>query len=475
MGLSSNARLLSITARLTSNEYESQRISNAKMRLATQSQEASRNYINALNTQKLVFMTYDAKGNPINTDLTAGFLYQYNCQKNQYLVVNSAGQALIKSEDEQKFVKANNLDEFLESYGVTKSYKNDNLTRAKAMMDNYQSAKSNWDAIIKQYAEKFYENVEVNTGKIASPECQPEEDNDDYTEAIDPESNIIYRTYNSLSAQDAWEAEQIGAENDYIFAYNDYVKLISQAGPGEGESTEIYERKVAEAYELQANLDAARVNYATFDAWLEMKAKADHPAEFANYEKYKDAAAAFVAETEKFTSINESYEFSDTSKAQWYTNLWYRLNGESSEKSAIGKNGVNYAVLDSNLLTSSSWIQDALTQGIVVLENASYISTPNIIPDLTQPDKFNLKGITWRSQAFGSSVDIVSEDDEAAIAKAQAEYEAKSAEIAAKDKKFQNKITALETEHQALTKEYDSVQSALSANIKRSYKTFENA
>ena len=42
MGISaSQARLLSITARLTSNEYESQQISNAKMRLATQSEQAS--------------------------------------------------------------------------------------------------------------------------------------------------------------------------------------------------------------------------------------------------------------------------------------------------------------------------------------------------------------------------------------------------------------------------------------------------
>ena len=55
MGLSSSqGRLLSITARLTSNEYESQQISNAKMRLATQSQAASDDYINALNSLQLM-------------------------------------------------------------------------------------------------------------------------------------------------------------------------------------------------------------------------------------------------------------------------------------------------------------------------------------------------------------------------------------------------------------------------------------
>ena len=68
MGLSSNARLLSLTARITSNEYEAQKISNARMRLSNQSQEVSRDYINALNSQKLVFMSYDAYGNSTTSD-----------------------------------------------------------------------------------------------------------------------------------------------------------------------------------------------------------------------------------------------------------------------------------------------------------------------------------------------------------------------------------------------------------------------
>ena len=56
MGISaSQARLLTITARLTSNEYESQQISNAKMRLATQSEQASNEYLAALNQRQLQF------------------------------------------------------------------------------------------------------------------------------------------------------------------------------------------------------------------------------------------------------------------------------------------------------------------------------------------------------------------------------------------------------------------------------------
>ena len=88
MGLSSNARLLTITARLTSNEYETQKIANAKLRLATQSQEANMDYIAALDQQKLQ-MTMFNEGEDTSTkiNLTPNVLFQYSEMKNQYLLV----------------------------------------------------------------------------------------------------------------------------------------------------------------------------------------------------------------------------------------------------------------------------------------------------------------------------------------------------------------------------------------------------
>ena len=76
MGISaSQARLLTITARLTSNEYESQQISNAKMRLAIQSEQASNEYLAALNQRQLQFVTYDAQGTAVDK-MTYGFIGQ---------------------------------------------------------------------------------------------------------------------------------------------------------------------------------------------------------------------------------------------------------------------------------------------------------------------------------------------------------------------------------------------------------------
>lgn len=488
MGLSSNARLLSLTARITSNEYEAQKIANSKMRLATQSQQASADYINALNANKLMFMTYDAQGNPINTDLTAALLYQYGDSKSQYALSNPAGQLLIRVEEKEAFEGASNLEEFLAAHGIEKTWKTEKLAQLKEEMTNYEVYKDEWENILNKYANKTYENITFNTGvKYGEAVLEHDEDNG-YYEAQggnNQDNRYIYGTYEALCAEDAWSVEKTGKYNDYVIAYNDYDNLLSKClqinfktdvngvkKDDSGKTKEAWEDEISALYDNQNDLYAEYKPYVTFDSWLEVQAKAENKEAFDNYQKYLEKATAFSAEIEKYETINETYSYSDSQKAQWYTNLWYRLNGESSEKNENSK--FNYQVIDSNLLTSSSWLQDALAQGSVIIESASYIKAANQIPDLTQPDVVNLKGIKWETKVYTSCPDITTEDDKAAIAKAEAEYEQKTKEITAKEKKFDSKIRTLETEHEALTEEYNSVKSALDANISRSFKTFNS-
>ena len=120
MGLSSNARLLSITARITGNEYEAQKLSNSKMRLAVESQSASEEYIKALNSQKLMFQSFNVNGESVDYSLTPSFLYQYADNKNQYLLTNVGGQALVSAEIAENFKSSTSLDDFLAKYELTK-------------------------------------------------------------------------------------------------------------------------------------------------------------------------------------------------------------------------------------------------------------------------------------------------------------------------------------------------------------------
>ena len=119
MGMSAGqARLLSITARLTDNELRSQTITNSKLRLADKSSEASKKYMQALNSTQLMYGTYDANGNLNYEQLTANMLLSYGDLKNQYSLVNSNGQILLNGADIKKYEASNSLDEFLYSYGI---------------------------------------------------------------------------------------------------------------------------------------------------------------------------------------------------------------------------------------------------------------------------------------------------------------------------------------------------------------------
>ena len=119
MGMAAGqARLLSITARLTDNELRSQTITNSKLRLADKSTEASQEYMDALNSTQLMYGAYDGNGNLSYQELTANSLLSYGELKNQYSLVNSAGQIMLNGSDIKKYEASNSLAEFLYSYGI---------------------------------------------------------------------------------------------------------------------------------------------------------------------------------------------------------------------------------------------------------------------------------------------------------------------------------------------------------------------
>lgn len=459
MGISaSQARLLTITARLTSNEYESQQISNAKMRLATQSEQASSDYIAALNSKQIMFTTYDASGAAKTENLTPNAIYQYADMKNQYALVNSSGQMLISQSDAYNFKNADNLDEFLAAYGIIKEYKTEtlqqNVEKLAELNDDDHNYYNNWLSALKDSELATYER---QTG-------------------VDGSGNPIIET---LSSEDAYQFDKLQTKTAYdeAIAYYEDVKIKFAAGV-------VDEYMVESAMEKLSDAKANYTNCLNYDSWIKYQTvyelvnvggaiENQETQVYKDVENYFEVLEEIVAEAEDLgTTMDDLYKYSDESKARWYTNLWYRLNGESSDKSSIGENAVNYSVLDSKLATSTQWLQDALSQGTISLEVASYKDATNLIPDESNPTSVILKGITWKSTVYSSCTDFTELDDDAAIAKAEAEYQKKNNEINAKDQKYENKIKTLDTEHTALQTEYESVQSAMNKNIERSFKAF---
>lgn len=187
MGMAaSQARLLTITARLADNELRSQTINNAKMRLATQSSQASENYINALNNATLKFSSYDATGAALTQDLTYNALTAYSSYNTQYGLVNSSGQILVSESEAAMFAQSNgNLNAYLQKHGLeyTTTYfdklgdmKNEaypepfNLINVETMQKYYENYNSYENSVeVENYEKNYslYVNASKNLAKAA--------------------------------------------------------------------------------------------------------------------------------------------------------------------------------------------------------------------------------------------------------------------------------------------------------------------
>ena len=131
MGMAaSQARLLSITSRMSDNELRAQLINNAKIRLTEDSSKASEKYINALNQTQLMMSNKDFQGNDLYQQLTYNNLTAYSSYNNQYGLINKSGEMVVTELEAAKYEQAlaaaeanedtDALTEFLKLYGLEK-------------------------------------------------------------------------------------------------------------------------------------------------------------------------------------------------------------------------------------------------------------------------------------------------------------------------------------------------------------------
>lgn len=159
MGMSaSQARLLSITSRLTNNEFRAQTITNSKLRLAEKSAEASSEYMDALSSQQLVYGVYSDNGEYTTQKLTPALIYDYAPLKNQYALVNPAGKMLVSSVDAKNFENNDNLYDFLECYGLVGNVELLNEYNADMNQYNIDKAKYDEDKAKYDYDIKIYQD-----------------------------------------------------------------------------------------------------------------------------------------------------------------------------------------------------------------------------------------------------------------------------------------------------------------------------
>lgn len=326
MGMAaSQARLLSITSRMSDNELRSQLINNAKMRLTTDSSKASEKYLAALNEAQMMFSNYDTAGNSQYQQLTFSNLTSYSAYNNQYGLVNKSGQLLVSENDASKYTEALDkakadpdvdvndpdsvnskaLEEFLKSYGLEKT---------TTYFDNSEITS------IDPNIRKIYEgDMEFEYGVDANG--MPKADRISgihygYDESLKTKDYGIYQSLldDYSSAKQNWKAVSKQAEQAYV------KNLYSNTAKADYEK--VYQDVIEWANGLEAiyDSDGKLISYRDNDEDKSIGDEVDKAKNFLGYMKefYKNVGSKWLDKD----GVNKP--FHDT--MQWYFSLESQMN-----------------------------------------------------------------------------------------------------------------------------------------------------
>ena len=579
MGMSATqARLLTITGRLTDNEMRSQTITNSKLRLAQKSSDASQEYMDALSSEKLVFKYYNDNGESSTYNLTPALLYSYEPLKNQYSIQNASGQNLVSATDANNFKNSGTLSEFLDKYGLAQDttdadkYKTD-MDEYNEKLDDYNKKLDKYNEKMKTYTEKYNKWLAAQNqpdlyAQFTAIVGTSKDSKSCYSNALtaleggymsgagcyihilahlvdyDGTNNCSQKEYVASNGKttkfDALDVSGSaingpGVENEGSLSpkfkpLSDEIKKEEKFCDGDDNSDNGFDTKenliqtAIDAGRVPTELEILKSDY-VYDAKNNcVKKDEDGNAQLKTI-RQKAIDLLYILKNNLISDPKEAhetlinftdgdmknltgpkpempekpvqpvkpdeptYDFAviDKDKAQWYINLWYMMNGsESANKLQNNTNAngetvytakdnlknetnKNYKVIDDQLLTSNDWLTFALKNGVVTLKQATYF---NPATDSGKMMEMTSEGYYWNSTAYSSTTDLVTVEDEVAIAKAEVKYKNTTTEIENQDKKYDQDLKKLDSEHNALQTEYESLKSVIDKNVERSIKAF---
>ena len=341
MGMAAGqARLLSITARMSDNELRAQIINNDKMRLATESSQVSETYVQALNEAELMFANYDANNNASFQQLTFNSLTAYNPYNNQYALTNASGNILISEKDAKNYESAGgDMEKFLKCYGLEKTttyFDKDNLNL---------DANGNVQFINPEILDTDGNYIPQSTG------LTPEELKLAYL-GLDTYKNLG-GNLNSINLNGATGVVPQGYETTLNgVKYNDYMRYLDKYNQKyaefQGSISAIMEKELDKIVKKYTNYDTLNKLKEALSQLNEDKHKNDISNIMTNLQKVisgsafsSTATSSAGSNTVGSANNTTSYALADSDVENYFKTLWNRLNGNK------GSN-INYDLFTDN-------------------------------------------------------------------------------------------------------------------------------
>ena len=443
----SQARLLSITARLTNNENSGQSISYSKQRLADQTQQITNEYNEALNTTKLTVLTGFNGSDATYTDISYDTMTNKQMAANtkQYVVTDTKGRILVTEDIANAYKQsAGNYNQFLAKLGYSQSdmtVQNVASLSATDKQDAAQKIHEAWD--------KYFASVGI--------ECS-----DDEHKGIYDDGTYTFKWNNVLDTND--KGEYLDKDGKVITADEAKTKGYSSVGSG-------------------------------YASWAVLGDDGKPTGEYnpINYEGTTDESRELydyaMAITEAFMRTDESLTADQKNNNQSFDPRSYQLALDAGNKADL-----NYYKNIFSKMQSSGYFTYTNTPATAKDDPEHYkyasvgtgtagnvqkspLKDNTVFEAALRDGSLRLEYYSTTSKSFKTTT--ISEDnciqevsDERAIARAESKYNQDMADLENQDKKLDLELKKLDTEHSALQTEYDSVKNVVDKNVESSFKTF---
>ena len=432
MGMAaSQARLLTITARMSDLEFKAQSLQNAKLQLATQSDQVYQDYLAALDATSLT-LTYTTSSGQTGYQAAT---FNNLCSRNRldsadgtvYALRNKDGKLIVEDEI------ADAYEEFVNGPAANRVASKDRDANSFAMF------------MMAQNAGGIYAAGMDYPGTNGNGICS-----NGYL-GVQQAEEIIYR---NLVASNDYDTTQLKSLHDKL------IEIIDRGFNADGTMGSIgtyVENQLNDQNISNDNIPPAI--YHTNEL---------NPEDYAEYNEilqaFKDLLYQMAGDKilDKLTNTDpesdEAVEF-DKDLFNYYADIFAQIMACGGCVSISDYNG-SYGDAASN----SEWLQAQVECGNITIEAVKTRSRRSHI--ISSIDTVSVNSETSLSDMATSKL------DNTALAKAEAKYDHDMKEINRKDKAFDLDLSKISSQREALKTEYESVKKVVDDNIKRTFGIF---
>ena len=425
MGMAaSQARLLTLTARLHDVEYMAQSIQNAKLALATQQDQVYKEYLEALDQTTLTVKDNNGQLVVANFNTLCGIDAAKAGRLERYTLRDDRNRIIVEDDIARGYAK----------FGRSGDAYKFAMFMMSGMNPNYDDGKDKDGNSFSRY-----EKAELDVLKSRSTDGNLSNNIIDLLKVINESINSICEYCGMSSAGE--NAEESVKNVEGLFDKITEIKTFVESSKVQNEDS----TKDEDLY------DGARNNAKEIDNQLKIIED--------SYEKLKYQMYTAYGEEIYEAAGNNASDYED-SDFWYYVNLYKQI--EANGGSIVPISDYNGLEGIGNASTDSDWLKGMIQSGRITIDVATMNSKDGKI-------SFSSTGVPSDTYLEYTTTSTM---DKSFLAKAEAKYEYETKKINQKDKKFDMDLSKLETERNALTQEYDSVKKVISDNIERTFGIF---